>query len=466
MELPKSFQSYLSALLGEGSQAVVDAIGQEPVTSVRLNPFKTSGSLPEEPVPWASHAYYLRERPNFTFDPLFHAGCYYVQEASSMFLEQVVRQHVSSPVCALDLCAAPGGKSTHLRTVLPEGSLLVSNELIRNRANVLAENIIKWGHPDVAVTNNAPEDFSHLEGLFDVILTDVPCSGEGMFRKDETAIAEWSEQNVELCQRRSREIIDSCWPALKPGGLLIFSTCTFNIKENEQNVQHFCEKYGAEVLELKTSPDWKITGNLLSSAKPDDSFPVYRFLPGRTRGEGFFLSVLRKPADAPCDAVSLNEKKKKKEKRPAVPDTCKGWIQKAEDFLWDVEGDVIMANPLNHSDVITLLKKNLRVIHSGIVVASIVGNKVSPAQSLANSICLAPNAFPQVDVSYSDALTYLRHEAIRLPESVPNGFVLITFRGTPLGFAKNLGTRANNMYMSEWRIRTTHLPAEGFSLLS
>ena len=175
-------------------------------------------------------------RPAFTFDPLFHAGCYYVQEASSMFLDRVIRQYVTSPSVMLDLCAAPGGKSTLARAALPEGSLLVANEVMRNRSQVLAENLVKWGHPDVVVTNNDPADFAGLGPVFDVILTDVPCSGEGMFRKDETAVAEWSTDNVDLCWKRQRRIVADIWPCLKEGGILIYSTCTYNREENEDNV--------------------------------------------------------------------------------------------------------------------------------------------------------------------------------------------------------------------------------------
>lgn len=465
MPLPDSFLSRLASLLGEGSQAVAEALCGEPVVSVRLNPFKACGTLAAAPVPWASHAYYLEQRPNFTFDPLFHAGCYYVQEASSMFIEQVVRQYVTSPACVLDLCAAPGGKSTHLRSILPDGSLLVCNELIKSRAAVLVENIVKWGHPDVVVTNNAPEDFAPLGELFDVVVADVPCSGEGMFRKDATAIAEWREQSAEVCQKRGRSIIRACWPALKPGGLLVYSTCTFNLKENEENVAYFREELGAEVLELAVRPEWNITGNLLSDVAQANSFPVYRFLPGRTRGEGFFLAVLRKPADAPCDKTPSGGTKRVREVRSAIPSVCKEWVARPDAYAWSLEDGTVLAHPLQSAEVVSLLRKNLHVLHSGIAVAVTGGANVQPSQCLADSICLAGGCFPRVDVSYSDALAFLRREALRLPSSAAKGYVLLTFKDVPLGFVKNVGTRANNLYVNEWRIRTTHLPSEEFTLL-
>ena len=242
MNLPASFTEYTRALLGvEEYEKLVSALQQEPPVSIRLNRLKVhrlkvENALSVQP-PWSSEGIYLDERLTFTFDPLFHAGCYYVQEASSMFVEQVLRQHVTKPVVMLDLCAAPGGKSTHARSVLPEGSLLVANEVIRNRSQILAENLTKWGHPDVVVTNNDPADFSALPSFFDVILTDVPCSGEGMFRKDPVAVEEWSPENVEICWQRQRRIIADVWPSLKPGGILIYSTCTYNTKEDEEKVR-------------------------------------------------------------------------------------------------------------------------------------------------------------------------------------------------------------------------------------
>ena len=269
--------------------ALCEALEQQDTpVSVRMNTAKWE-HVPahRSAVPWSEQGYYLDGRPTFTFDPLFHAGCYYVQEASSMFVEQALRQYVTEPSVMLDLCAAPGGKSTLCRSVLPEGSLLVANEVMRNRSQVLAENLVKWGHPEVIVTNNDPADFTSLENTFDVMLTDVPCSGEGMFRKDPVAVSEWSLENVDTCWQRQRRILRDIWPCLKPGGLLIYSTCTYNREENEDNVAWIAETLGAEVLPLEVPEEWHITGNLTGNA-----FPVYRFLPHRMQGEGLFLAVL------------------------------------------------------------------------------------------------------------------------------------------------------------------------------
>ncbi|MBR3021931.1 MAG: rRNA cytosine-C5-methyltransferase [Bacteroidaceae bacterium] len=463
MEWPVLFVNRLFVLLGEGANEVLAALDQEPVVSLRLNPLKyrkiTDGllaesvTLPGEKVPWATNGFYLDERKAFTFDPLFHAGCYYVQEASSMFLEQVVRQYVSESVKVLDLCAAPGGKSTLLRSVLPEGSLLVSNEVIPARARVLVENIVKWGHPDSVVTSSAPADFGTMSSFFDIVIADVPCSGEGMFRKDPVAVTEWSEANVETCWRRSRGIISDCWDSLKEGGLLVYSTCTFNTLEDEENVRWICDELGAEVLPLEISSEWGITGSLLSS----EHFPVYRFLPGRTRGEGFFLAVLRK-LSSPRSQMGGKTKARFTQKTQPVPQVCKGWICESDFFVWEAENNAVNAISEQHVAAFSALTQHVHVLHGGINVAELKGRDVIPSPSLALSSTLRGGSFPVIEVSYSDALTYLRKESLSFSPETPRGYILLSFRGVPLGFAKNVGNRANNLYPSEWRIRTTHFP--------
>ena len=293
-QLSEEFIQETRQVMGEARfNRYMEAFNEEAPTSIRLNPRYHTGARPQHAVPWCEEGFYLEGRPPFTFDPLFHAGCYYVQEAASMFVCHVLRQFVLEPVAMLDLCAAPGGKSTAARSVLPEGSLLVSNEPIASRAQILLENITKWGWPDCIVTNNYPRDYRKAKTQFDVILCDVPCSGEGMFRKDPATISEWSLQNVEKCWRLQREIVADAWECLKSGGLLIYSTCTFNTKENEENVRWIMDTYEAEVLEIPTQPEWGITGSLL----PDFNAPVYRFIPGITKSEGLFLCALRKKGE-------------------------------------------------------------------------------------------------------------------------------------------------------------------------
>ena len=364
------------------------AFDEDAPVSIRLNPLKASLADGEN-VPWCPEGIYLEGRPQFTFDPLLHAGCYYVQEAASMFITHVLRSLITfhcslltSHFSLLDLCAAPGGKSTALRSVLPEDCVLVSNEPIPTRAQILLENITKWGARNCIVTNNYPRDFKKAKARFDLILCDVPCSGEGMFRKDPATISEWSLQNVEKCWRLQREIVADAWECLNPGGMLIYSTCTYNIKENEENVRWIMETYDAEPIAIPTEPSWHITGSLL----PGFEAPVYRFIPGLTRSDGLFMCVLRK----------------------------KGVLSGSA-------------------------RKNI------------------PLKTLTTD--LPQGDFPQVDLPYSETLQYLRGEALVLPPDTPKGLVTLTYKGIPLGPAKNIGNRANNLYPKPWRIKTTHLPS-------
>ena len=346
MELPKEFIDYTSSLFGEERWKNYLASFEEAVpVSVRLNPFKAPLQLPRggglfdsnetltenpdnekmylkfspsgeieggrTPVPWCRNAYYLSERPNFTLDPLLHAGVYYVQEAGSMFLDEVLRQVMPSILSkksplgsALDLCAAPGGKSTLLRAALPDDCVLYSNEPDRRRANILMENMQKQGHPNVIVTNNYAIDYQKSGHTFDLIVCDVPCSGEGMFRKDHDSIEEWSLQNVMKCAALQRSIIEDIWPCLNEGGVMVYSTCTFNLHEDEENVKWICETLGAEIIPIEVREEWNITGSLLKGWDK----PVYRFIPGTTKGEGLFMAVLRKkeaqPLTRPTDTLS------------------------------------------------------------------------------------------------------------------------------------------------------------------
>lgn len=292
-QLPIDFTDMARRTMGEERfDCYLKAFETDAPVSIRLNPEKAKELTADgERVPWCRNAYYLPQRPNFTYDPLLHAGCYYVQEAGSMFLDTVMQQWVpDAPVVMIDFCAAPGGKSLLARTALAAGSVLFSNEPMRNRANILAENVEKWGYADHFVTNNFPRDYRRAKMIADVVLCDVPCSGEGMFRKDEATIREWSMQNVEKCARLQREIVADAWSCLADGGLFIYSTCTFNTHEDEENIQWMMGELGAEVLPVKVDAAWNITGSLLDGF----SQPVYRFIPGISKGEGLFLCVLRK----------------------------------------------------------------------------------------------------------------------------------------------------------------------------
>ena len=433
--LPLAFTDYTRNLFGDDLyQTFLKGLDENSLVSIRLNPFKLSEdtnkinpALTPQPIPWCKEGFWLKTRPNFTFDPLLHAGVYYVQEASSMFLSYVLHYWIKQPVVALDLCAAPGGKTTCARTSLPAGSLLFSNEPIGKRAQILAENVQKFGHEDVVVTNNYPRDYKKTKLRFDVIIADVPCSGEGMFRKDPQAIEEWSPQNVENCWQLQRSIIADIWDNLKPGGILIYSTCTFNAHEDEENIAWILNEYDAELLSVPTEEAWNITGSLIDNPLKDGrKFPVYRFIPGKTRGEGIFMAIIRKHGEN------------------------KTFINKTT---------------IDVDKAITEARKHLRILSHGVKDGMQKGKNVIPDHTLALSFSTDKSAYPNVEVDYQTAIAYLRHEAIVLSSDAPRGIVLLTYKGYPIGFAKNLGNRANNLYPQEWRIKSTHIPEEPLVLL-
>ena len=415
MNLPQAFTDYTAALFGpQRWKRFVQAFEEPAPVSIRLNPFKHIARplfAHQMPVPWCQHGYWLSERPNFTLDPLFHAGVYYVQEAGSMFLEHVLRTCVQAPVTALDLCAAPGGKSTLLRATLPEGSMLVSNEPDRRRANILLENMLKQGHPGVLVTHNYAHEFAQTNLVFDVILTDVPCSGEGLFRRDVNAVDEWSLSAVRFCQERQRKILSDIWPCLRTGGLLIYSTCTFNVHENEENVQWIRQELGAEIVPVNVPGTWQVTGSLL----PGFDEPVYRFIPGITKSEGLFMAVLRKTSDGPQYATrpgSLREQVKK--------------------------------------------FRQIHVLSNGIPAEEIKGKEKIPSAAQALSITCTAADYPRAELTLEQAQRYLHRESLVLPPAAPRGFVVVTHQGYALGFVKNLGDRANNLYPKNWAIKKLH----------
>jgi len=450
--LPGDFISQMSGLMQSTEvQELCDSISGTPSVSIRLNSQVpgieglAGASLETEltdRVPWSTSGYYLQDRPSFTLDPLFHAGGYYVQEASSMFLEQAVRKCVSGPVNALDLCAAPGGKSTHLISLLPSGSVLTSNEIQRGRAQILAENMIKWGNPNVIVTNNSPAEIGKSGLVYDLIVVDAPCSGEGMFRKDQGAIDDWSLQNVSMCAERQKQILADIWPALKPGGHIIYSTCTFNTSEDEENVHWLIQTFGAVPVSIDTPPEWNITGSL-----DQTDIPVYHFMQHRTRGEGFFLALLQKPqADAPGRARPMQPRNDR------IPENIRKWVTAPDGYIFQADKGDIHAYPVHAAPLMIQTRAFLRPLVTGIHVATTKGKDYVPAHPLAMSSAIDRSAFTEVEVTDMQALEYLHCQAIQL-ECSTRGIVLLTWKGIPLGFAKNLGNRANNMYPQEWRIR-------------
>ncbi len=435
--------------LGAEFQSFEQAMAATPPISIRINHTKIEEPRELQPIPWTHQGYYLPERPLFTLDPLLHAGAYYVQEASSMFLEQALTQaaDVSQPLRVLDLCGAPGGKSTHLASLLSDESLLVSNEVIRSRATILAENIAKWGSSNVVVTSNDPRDFGRLPHFFDVMVVDAPCSGEGMFRKDANAMDEWSEENVKLCAQRQQRILMDVWPALKPGGLLIYSTCTWNLAENEENMAWLAQQNGAQNLKLDLEPAWGVVSGSLAGVEG------YRFYPHQLQGEGFFLTVMRKPLE---EAISFKSSKRKKYKLSLAGKKEKAlvenWLLNPGNFEWVQYGDFITAIPADYFEEIDELYQQLYVVYAGTEIAEVKGKKIKPQHQLSLSRYLNKSAFETIDLTLEQALRYLRKEDINAGSGGTN-WVLLQYKGLPLGWAKQIGNRMNNYFPKEWRIR-------------
>ncbi|SDL77480.1 16S rRNA C967 or C1407 C5-methylase, RsmB/RsmF family [Catalinimonas alkaloidigena] len=453
MNLPAAFRERMEQQLGAAFPTFLDSLQQSPPVSLRLNPAKWSAPASPERVPWAAQGFYLPERPVFTLDPLWHAGAYYVQEASSMFLEQVLRQSVSGdqPLKVLDLCGAPGGKSTHLASLLPEGSLLVANEVIRGRARILAENLTKWGGGHHVVTQNDPRDFQELPGFFDVVVIDAPCSGEGLFRRDADAMQEWSEANVHLCADRQKRILADVWPTLRPGGTLIYSTCTWSPDENEANVAWLAEQVDLDPVSVAIDPAWGM------EEIPIGPFTGYRFYPHHTRGEGLFMIAVRKAGYAVRSAVagrSRTSRHKKSnfltvgKKEQAALST---WLHAPEAWTLTQEGEQVHALPTAHLADLERLQEHLRWVTGGIALAEIKGKHLNPMPGLALSTHLQTNVFPHVELDHATALRYLHRDEVTVPDA-PRGWVRVTFRGVGLGWLKNLGNRTNNYFPKEWRI--------------
>ena len=449
MNLPEAFIEQLRGLLPDEWEALADAItSSEPSVAVRVNAAR-GAVVPDgaRRVPWCSHGYYLDNRPSFTFDTDWHAGRYYVQDASSMFIAHVIDCFIHEPVRYLDLCAAPGGKTTAAIQALPEGSMTVANEIVPPRARVLADNVIRWGHPRCVVTSNAPAQVGKLTHFFDVIAADVPCSGEGMMRKDDEAVAQWSPALVEQCAQRQREILTDVWPALRPGGLLIYSTCTYNRQENEEMADFIMRELGATSLEVSVEPSWNIHPAIGNDCH------CYRFMPHRVDGEGLFIAVFRKDGDAPRQDIRIKEKNTKK-----ADEIGKNWLNSPNDYVIEQQGDLSIAVPMDIRSEVAALRASLNVLHAGVELATVMGRKTVPHHALAMSTARAIDAFPVCEVDYPTALRYLRGESITVDG--PRGYVLIAHDSAVLGFANNLGNRANNLYPKSQRILSTHLPDE------
>lgn len=459
MELPVALLQSLEGVPGFHRETfeAVHRSGEQ-VSSVRVNPAKAALlaagiesykiSLPiSGNIPWTENGYYLKERPFFTFDPLLHAGSYYVQEASSMFVEQAMRQtlDLTRKLRVLDGCAAPGGKSTHLQSLISSDSLLVSNEVIKTRASILEENLVKWGGANVIVTNNDPSDFASLPDFFDVMVIDAPCSGSGLFRREPEAIAEWSPHAVQLCSQRQQRILADYYPALAEGGTLIYSTCSYSREEDEQIIDWLLQTFDLESLPLKLDNQWGI----VEVQTPGSQGFGYRFFPDQLRGEGFFLAAFRKK-DGNEFHYRTSKKPKLQKASKAETAAVMPWLKKdSAVHLWKQQ-EQILAFPALLEQELLVVADNLYLRNAGITVGKLAGAQLVPDHSLAMSTLLAPSTVA-VSLKKEDALQYLRKEQVILSDA-PTGWALVKYEDLPLGWVKILPNRVNNYYPSNWRI--------------
>jgi 16S rRNA C967 or C1407 C5-methylase (RsmB/RsmF family)/NOL1/NOP2/fmu family ribosome biogenesis protein len=428
------------------------------VTSIRINPAKWPAATAESVqqtfskahvpvavsgVPWSRYGFYLSQRPSFTFDPLFHAGCYYVQEASSLFVEQALLQttDLSKPLKVLDLCAAPGGKSTHLQSLLSADSLLVSNDVIRSRVAVLKQNIIKWGTQNVVVTNNDPQHFAKLEGFFDVIVVDAPCSGSGLFRRDADAIDEWSLENVQLCCGRQKRILADVFPALKEGGILIYSTCSYSKEEDEDIADWMAAELGMENVKVTIEAGW----NIVESTSAATQAKSYRFFPDKVQGEGFYLTVFKKQTGTgePRLKTAVLERATTAEKA-----IVQKWIRDADFEFFKVPYlyGVLKKFVPDYS----ILKNYLNIQYAGVALGEVIRDKFIPEHALALSGLVAP-AVPVTNIDFNTAILYLQRNELSL-NTRTTGWQLVAFEEHNIGWINALPNRINNYYPKEWRI--------------
>jgi 16S rRNA C967 or C1407 C5-methylase (RsmB/RsmF family)/NOL1/NOP2/fmu family ribosome biogenesis protein len=445
MKLPEAFSLQMQHILGEEYKAFEESLSEKTPVTIRLNNRKKTSEpiAAQEDVLWHSDAHYLAERPVFTLDPAFHAGAYYVQEASSMFVAEAVKQvaDLERPLKVMDLCAAPGGKSTLLASLLNNKSLLVANEVIKSRVGVLKENLEKWGFPNYIVSNHDPEEMIDLEGFFDVVLTDAPCSGEGLFRKDPNAMKEWSENSVQLCCARQKRILQAAAMLVAPGGILCYSTCTYNDKENESNAQWLTQVADFEPVRLKIPAGWGIVEKKYG----------YQFFPHKVKGEGFYLAVFRKTRGEKQEArgkIKLNRLPQKK------VEVLKEWLHSPNDFEYFEKPDgQIVAIPVGLTNEYATLFRALHKRSSGLEIGQFKGNDFIPSHDLALSTAIA-KTLPVVELSKEDALKFLKRENLAVDlSSQPKGWLLAQYQGLNLGFMKVIGDRINNYLPKEWRIR-------------
>lgn len=443
MQLPEAFLEQLPALIGYDEAAFLQALQEEAPVSIRLNHHKVGGDLDFQQVHWHPQGYYLKERPIFTLDPAFHGGAYYVQEASSMFLHHLMKKALelidSEQSMVLDLCAAPGGKSTLLASILKDaGGYVVANEIIHKRSLILAENAMKWGTDNLFVANSRPEDFVNSGLQFDIIVVDAPCSGEGMFRKDPQALQEWSTGHVKGCRTRQQDILEAIWPCLKPGGVIIYSTCTYNQDENEGMMSALQGHHELEFVQPAIPEDWNVV----------NSQPGYRFWPDKVNGEGFYMAMAQKHEGSDESPARIHRSKKATQKQVKSTELIE-WINGDHVWFTHPKTNIIKALPTGAA---YLKDVGLNWKFCGLPVAVESRKGWIPEHALALSTALNREVFEEISLSHEQALDYLSGAALQL-SGKHSGWCLLTYNDLPVGFAKGVGNRLNNNYPKHLRIR-------------
>ncbi len=446
--LPERFVEIMRETLGGGAERLFEALDTEPAVSIRLNPVKPAECFDGEAVGWCKWGKYLAERPQFTLDPLLHGGAYYVQEASSQFVAHLLANYDMEGKRVLDMCAAPGGKTTIYSTLVGRKGLVVANDISHSRAMALADNVQRWGMGNVVVTCNEPAHIGAFTHWFDVVAVDAPCSGEGMFRKMDEARSEWTASSPDVCAERQREILAEAWRVLRPGGTLIYSTCTFNPIEDEGVVEWLMSEYGEElesVDRVETSEDWGVVRSDIGA------FQCFHFYPHMARGEGFFAAIARK-----CDGAirrSMPKARRKLFSQCAKADVkeLSRWVDDASEHSFMMVGEDIYAYNSAVADAVVTLSENLSVVYSGVAMGRIFKQKLKPEHPLALYVGLNRDAVPVVDVSLEDALDYLRRNDIAAAQ-FDEGINVVGYKGVPIGFVKRIGARCNNMYPKDLRI--------------
>ena len=446
--LPLEFVASMRDMLGDDAEKLFAALDTEPAVSIRINPMKPAKVFEGLQVGWSEWGRYLSERPQFTLDPCLHGGAYYVQEASSQFVGYLLKDDKMSGMRVLDMCAAPGGKTTIYSTLVGREGLVVANDINRSRTLALADNVQRWGMGNVVVTCNEPSHIGKFEHWFDVVAVDAPCSGEGMFRKMDEARAEWSLSSVEQCAVRQKEILSEAWRTLKPGGKLIYSTCTFNNKEDEGVVEWLMSEYGNELEaaeRVEMDDAWGIVRSDIGV------FQCFHFYPHRACGEGFFAAVACKREGAVRRVVPKSRRKVFTQVQNKDLAEVSRWVDCPKRMTFKQIGDMIYGYDNATTDDIVALSESLSVVYSGVAMGQIFKGKLKPEHPLALYIGCNTDVVARVELSEQDAQNYLRRQDIPINQ-FEEGINVVMYGGVAIGFIKRIGARCNNMYPKDLRI--------------